>query len=99
MRLTLFLILLMAASFFYSFSADAEKIFTDYGFSGMNLLERPYVLLTSVFLHADLNHLLSNIFVLFFFGMGVEKEIGGARTLFIFLAGAVLGGALLLVVY
>lgn len=99
MRLTLLLILLMAASFFYSFSVDTEGLFDTYGFSGMNLLERPYVLLTSIFLHADLNHLLSNIFVLFFFGMGVEKEIGAARTLLVFLAGAVSGDVLSLFVY
>ncbi len=100
MKLTLFLIFLMVASFIYSFSLpDTESVLDAYGFSGKNLLERPYVLLTSIFLHGDLSHLLSNIFVLFFFGMGVEKEIGAVRMLLVFLAGAVMGDLLSLLVY
>jgi membrane associated rhomboid family serine protease len=100
MRLTLFLIAVMLAVFYYThFVADAEKVFDTYGFSGTNLLKRPEVLITSIFLHADATHLLSNIFVFFFFGIALEKEIKALRMLFIFFAGAILGDLMSLIVY
>ncbi len=88
------LIVLCIAAFYFSFFvASPEPIFSKYGFSVMNFLERPYVIVTSIFLHAGLAHLLSNILVLFFFGSAVEPEIGKARTLLIFFLGAIAGDA------
>lgn len=102
MRLTLLLIALMFISFFYvniHNQNNIETIFDTYGFSGQNLLQRPYVLLTSIFLHADATHLLSNIFVLFFFGISLEKEIKALRMLGLFIVGAAFGDILSLTVY
>jgi membrane associated rhomboid family serine protease len=72
------------------FVEDLNAFYDIYGFSGSNFLERPYVLITSIFLHADIVHLLSNIFVLFFFGIALEGEIG-KKVLMIFFLGAFLG--------
>jgi rhomboid protease GluP len=38
-----------------------------------------YRLFTSLFLHADLNHILSNMLILFYIGEEVEKKIGHFR--------------------
>ncbi|MCX6818932.1 MAG: rhomboid family intramembrane serine protease [Candidatus Aenigmarchaeota archaeon] len=106
MKLTLLLILLCVAVYLYPFlfignEAGINNFYETYGFSGKNMVERPYVLVTSIFLHDPTNivHLLSNIFVLFFFGMAVEKEIGSARMLAIFLLGSFLGDLMSLLVY
>ena len=57
------------------------------------------MLITSIFLHADIAHLLSNVFAWFFFGSAVEAELKGKRMLLIFFGGALLGDLLSLLVY
>lgn len=54
-------------------------------------------LLTSLFLHGDVAHLLTNLFYLWVFGPAVERVLGSARFLLVYLLGG-LGGALLHVV-
>lgn len=86
------LIALCVIAFYFSFFvASPEPLFNKYGFSIDNFLARPYVIITSIFLHAGIAHLLSNLLVLFFFGSAVESEIGKARTLLVFFAGAFAG--------
>ncbi len=99
MKLTILLILIAIAVFFISFSLDTESVFNTYGFSGKNMLANPVVLITSIFLHASLIHLLSNILIWFFFGSAVEKELGAAKTLAIFFLGAFAGSFLSLLFY
>lgn len=57
-----------------------------------------YRFLTSVFLHADLDHLLSNMLVLFFLGNGLELRIGHLKYVILYLLSA-LGGNILSAVY
>ena len=53
-----------------------------------------YRLVTSAFLHADLNHLLTNMISLFFFGQMLESFVGPWEFLLIYFA-AIVGGSLL----
>src|SRR2546423_4726635 len=53
-----------------------------------------YRLVTPGFLHADMRHLMLNMFSLFFFGRGVESALGSAQFLLIYF-GAIVGGNLL----
>ncbi len=100
MKLTLLLIAAMFAVFVYEMSlTDADAFFDTYGFSGSNMLARPYVLITSIFMHANLVHLLSNIFAMLFFSAAVESELGARKTLVLFLAGAVAGDLFSLLFY
>ncbi|MBI4170402.1 MAG: rhomboid family intramembrane serine protease [Candidatus Aenigmarchaeota archaeon] len=101
MRLTLLLSALIVIVFVLVvlFVDNIDEFYSFYGFSDQNMLERPYVFFTSIFLHAGIEHLLANLFVLVFFGLAVEKELGSARTLAIFLLGAVAGDMLSLAVY
>ncbi|MCX6816035.1 MAG: rhomboid family intramembrane serine protease, partial [Candidatus Aenigmarchaeota archaeon] len=93
MKYTLFLILIAVLAFFLPafFVHDVDTFYNTYGFSYENLLARPYVLITSIFLHAGVLHLLSNILVWFFFGAAVEKELGWKKMIIIFLVGAFAG--------
>lgn len=101
MKLTYLLILFTAAVFVAVniLHPEPETIFENYGFSSHNLVERPYVLVTSIFLHGSLLHLLSNALAWFFFGVAVEGELKKARMLAVFFLGAFAGDALSLLVY
>ena len=58
------------------------------------ILARPWTLVTYMFLHADIGHILFNMLALFFFGPRLELELGGKRFLWLyFLSGGT--GALL----
>ena len=98
MKLTWILVAICIAGFAYGAYAG-EQFYNEYGFSGDNLVQRPYVLLTSIFMHGSTEHLLSNILVLIFFGLAVESELGKKRTLLIFFLGAFAGDVLSLLVY
>jgi membrane associated rhomboid family serine protease len=49
------------------------------------MFEQPYRLITAIFAHGSLNHLMSNLFSLLLFGLILEGRIGGKNTLFIFI--------------
>ncbi|MBI2579428.1 MAG: rhomboid family intramembrane serine protease [Candidatus Aenigmarchaeota archaeon] len=97
MKITLLLAAAVTASFFAStiLDVDAER----FGFSGENFLRHPEVLVTSIFLHGNLEHLLSNILVLVFAGIAVEGELGRGKMLAIFFLGAFAGDLLSLIFY
>ena len=57
-----------------------------------------YRFLTAVFLHADINHLLSNMVVLYFLGNGLEKRMGHLRYVLLYFLSA-MGGNFLSAVY
>ncbi len=62
-----------------------------YGFSYNNMIYKPWTIITSIFVHADLNHLISNMLVLIFFGVAVEKELNPLEFLVVFFGGAFVG--------
>ena len=66
------------------FVSDYLALNTDY------VIQRPWTLLTYMFVHANFDHIFWNMLVLFFFGMELEKRVGGAKFLQIyFLSGIV----------
>jgi len=64
----------------------------------LELLSRPWVAITYMFLHADLWHLVLNMLILFFFGPPLEAKWGGREFLYFYLACG-LGGAALSFVF
>ena len=53
----------------------------------------PYQLLTYLFMHADLRHILFNMFALWMFGRVIEQVMGSKRFLFYYLACGIGAGA------
>ncbi|MEE9525197.1 MAG: rhomboid family intramembrane serine protease [Candidatus Woesearchaeota archaeon] len=49
-----------------------------------DILVRPWILLTSMFLHGGLAHLFFNMYILFMFGSLLESRIGAKRFLFLY---------------
>lgn len=80
-----------------NFKNGLANLFTNYGFSLPNLLNQKYwVLITSVFLHADPEHLILNMLALFFFGKVVEQGLGRKKFLLIFFVSAIVGNLVFL---
>ncbi|MBI4018550.1 MAG: rhomboid family intramembrane serine protease [Candidatus Aenigmarchaeota archaeon] len=100
MRATTFLIAAAIAAFIYTFFlADPDFVLDAYGFSGVNFVKAPYVLITSIFLHASLQHLLANVLVWLFAGSAVESEVGALRMTLLFFLGAFAGHVFSLLFY
>jgi membrane associated rhomboid family serine protease len=49
------------------------------------VMQRPWTLITYMFVHANFNHLFWNMVVLFFFGMELERRVGENKFLQIFI--------------
>jgi membrane associated rhomboid family serine protease len=58
------------------------------------LLARPWTIVTYMFLHAGLTHLLFNMIALYFFGPRVEQRIGSERFIALYMISGISGGLL-----
>jgi membrane associated rhomboid family serine protease len=59
-----------------------------FGFSTENLLQgKVWTLISALFLHGSIEHLLGNMIFLFVFGNTLEKELGATRTMSAFFIG------------
>ena len=56
----------------------------DFLLRSSDVIARPWILITSVFLHGSISHLVFNMFALIVFGLLLEGEIGSRRFLIIF---------------
>lgn len=69
-------------------------------FSGENLAKGYFwTPITSLFIHANLMHLIGNIVFLYIFGSTLEREVGSARTMLAFFFGGALSFILSLYFY
>jgi len=93
-RITYLLIAVCVAVFLLELFGNADFIINEYGFSTNSLFTKPWTLVTGIFLHGGLAHLLSNMIILLFVGIAVEEELGKGRTLLIFFLGAFAGDLL-----
>lgn len=55
--------------------------------------QRPWILLTSMFLHADITHLVFNMYALLIFGTLVESRIGSNRFLGAYIVSGIIAAA------
>ncbi len=56
------------------------------------VLQRPWTLLTHMFLHANAQHFISNMFALLLFGLILEKTIGSENFLKVYFASGIISG-------
>lgn len=98
MRFTYLLIGIMVVIFIFEAilslqsSAAFDQLFNDYGFSLQGITElKVWTFFTSIFLHADAEHLVLNMIALFFFGRVVEEALGWKKYLMVFITSGVVG--------
>ena len=78
------------------FSILAYKAHYYLGLLPIAFWERPWTIVTSMFLHAGFGHIFANMFTLYFFGSAVARLIGKGRFLIVYFGGGILGNILLL---
>ncbi|MEE8318758.1 MAG: rhomboid family intramembrane serine protease [Dehalococcoidales bacterium] len=61
------------------------------------VLERPWTVLTSIFLHGGLWHILANMYMLYFFGNSVYRLVGKGRFLAVYFGGGIVGSILYII--
>ncbi|MCK9578033.1 rhomboid family intramembrane serine protease [bacterium] len=82
---TILLIIVNIAIFFYTFP-NLEFCSNFYGFHSSDFLNgKIYTVFTSMFLHADIFHLLGNIWFLWVFGDNLEAKLGNIKFLLFYL--------------
>ena len=57
-----------------------------------DVLSRPWILVTSIFLHGSMSHLLGNIFALGLFGSILERIVGWRKFVAVFFAAGIVSG-------
>jgi membrane associated rhomboid family serine protease len=91
MRVTNVLILICVLVSLYSWTADPTFVESNLVFSLQNLLAgRVWTLVTSIFVHANVIHLLGNMVFLYVFGNTLESVSNSKRMLTAFFLGGVL---------
>jgi len=87
---TLIFIGIAIAGFIIQF-ITGPGIWQYFAFIPEHAITRPWTFITTIFLHADINHLFFNMFMLFAFGINLERLLGKNKFLIIFLVSGILG--------
>jgi membrane associated rhomboid family serine protease len=71
------------------------------GLQPASFLDRPWTLVTNLFIHANIWHILANMITLYFFGSYLNRLLGTKKFLIVYFAGGILGNIfyLLLALY
>ncbi|MBN1923950.1 MAG: rhomboid family intramembrane serine protease [Nanoarchaeota archaeon] len=87
---TKWLIIICVASFVAIFFISEDTLLYYFTYNSETVLQNPWTLITNVFVHGDLFHLLFNCFALFMFGSLVELRHGSKFTLVLFFSSVIL---------
>jgi membrane associated rhomboid family serine protease len=66
-------------------------LLSTFAFTPATAFEQPWTFLTSIFMHADVYHLLFNMFALFIFGIYLESRVKPKEYLLVFFTAGLLG--------
>lgn len=69
----------------------SPELIVSMGLRPASILDRPWTVLTSMFVHADFFHIFANMFTLYFFGSHVYRLLGERRFLAVYFGGGILG--------
>jgi len=64
------------------------------GLQPASFLDRPWAIVTNLFMHAGLWHILANMLTLYFFGTYLSRLIGESKFLIVYFGGGILGNVL-----
>ena len=78
---------------FTSFSAELEM---SLALSLNSLAAKPWTIISSMFVHAGITHILFNMIALYFFGIFLIQMVGTRRFLLVYLVGGLVGNAVFL---
>jgi membrane associated rhomboid family serine protease len=73
---------------------NSDKIVGNLGLVSNLFTERPWTILTNMFVHAEFWHIFGNMITLFFFGRVVYQLVGSGRFLLLYFVGGIVGNSL-----
>ena len=93
-KLSPILVLILVNFLLFIATAIAPKLIFLLGLQPAGFLLRPWTIVTNLFIHAGLWHLIANMLTLYFFGSAVLSRIGGNKPLTGYFGGGILGSTL-----
>jgi len=75
----------------FIFTVIVPGILYTLGLQPATFLQRPWTILTNLFVHAGITHVLFNMLTLFFFGMYLSRMIGEKWFLLVYFLGGIVG--------
>jgi membrane associated rhomboid family serine protease len=76
--------------------ASPNYMYYTFGLSRVTFTAQPWTLLTSIFIHASLWHVLANMITLYFFGSFLNRLVGTTKFLIVYFLGGIAGSAVYL---
>jgi membrane associated rhomboid family serine protease len=75
----------------FIFTSLNSRFGNDMALSLSSLQSQPWTIITSMFVHASISHIIFNMLALYFFGMFLVQLVGMGRFLLVYLAGGLAG--------
>jgi len=80
--------------FYIAYLIRDDLIITTFGFQPDQFLSEPWTIVTNMFVHAGLWHILGNMIMLYFFGSYLLGLLGQVKFLIVYFAGGLMGNLL-----
>ena len=86
-------ILIAANLLLFIVTSIAPKLIFLLGFHPAIFFERPWTIVTNLFIHGGLWHIIANMLTLYFFGRYLSRLIGDSKFLIVYFLGGIIGNA------
>jgi len=88
--------ILLGVNFLFYFATLIRRdvILDTFGLTPLEFLNEPWTIVTNMFVHAGLWHILGNMLMLYFFGSYLLGLLGEAKFLLVYFVGGLMGNAL-----
>ena len=93
-KLSPILVLIILNFLLFIATAIAPNLILLIGLQPVGLLTRPWTIVTSLFVHGSLWHIVANMLTLYFFGRYLSRLIGESKFLIVYFGGGILGSIL-----
>ena len=93
-KLSPILVLIILNFLLFIATAIAPNLILLLGLQPVGLLTRPWTIVTSLFVHGSLWHIVANMLTLYFFGRYLSRLIGESKFLIVYFGGGILGSIL-----
>ena len=88
------LIIIAANLLMFVATAVSPRLIFRLGLVPAVFLSQPWTIVTSLFIHSGLWHLIANMLTLYFFGSSFSRLVGDTRFLVVYFSGGILGNVL-----
>ena len=83
--------------FFIASMAMPEAVYQHLGLKPAALLDRPWTIISNIFIHASFWHIFGNMITLYFFGSYLLQLVGENKFLLVYFLGGLLGNVLFII--